>query len=261
MDILSEIAAQKRKRVDAAKVATPLRELLESADKQRQSATPHRFREALSRKAVNIIAEFKRRSPSKGLINAEATPELLARSYASGGAAAMSVLTEEDFFDGSIADFVTAKDAGELPMLRKDFILDEYQVYESAAIGADAVLLIVALLDDATLIKLRQLIEEELAMDALIEVHDSTEMQRAINAGGTLVGVNNRDLRTFNVSLDTSIELAQVATPGMILVSESGISSPAHIRRLSASGYRGFLVGESLMRAENSSDALRELIG
>jgi indole-3-glycerol phosphate synthase len=260
MDILTEILAQKRKRVEAAKVELPLAEVIERAAAQRASATPHRLRRALSSDSINIIAEFKRRSPSKGVINAELTLDQMARNYEAGRAAAMSVLTEADFFDGSIEDLKTVKQIVKLPVLRKDFIFDEYQVHESAMIGADAVLLIVAALDNATLLSLRELIEDKLGMDALVEVHDGDEMTRAIAAGAGLIGVNNRNLRTFNVSLDTSLKLAQAATPDMILVSESGISTKTDIQLLRQAGYQGFLIGESLMRSENPVAALSELM-
>lgn len=257
MDILGEILAQKRKRVAAAKAELPLAELIARAEEQ--GAASHLLRRTLLRDGVNIIAEYKRRSPSKGVINAGVTPEDIARQYQLGGAAAISVLTETDYFDGSIEDLKTVKRSASLPVLRKDFIVDEYQVYEAAMIGADAALLIVAALDDATLISLRKLIEEKLGMDALVEVHDEDELKRAVAAGATLIGVNNRNLRTFNVTLDTSLHLARNATPQTILVSESGISSRADIQVLRAAGFRGFLIGESLMRSNDATAALREL--
>jgi indole-3-glycerol phosphate synthase len=259
MDILAEIVTQRRKRVESAKTAVPLAEVIAGANKQRQLSDPHRLRQALSADRVNIIAEFKRRSPSKGIIKAAATPALMAQNYEVGGAAAMSVLTEPDFFNGSVADLTDVKQSSSLPVLRKDFVFDAYQVYESALIGADAVLLIVATLDDPALVKLRRLIEDELAMDALVEVHDEVEMRRATDAGATLVGVNNRDLKTFSVSLETSTKLARVADSGTILVSESGISTSADIQLLRNAGYKGFLIGESLMRSDNPAAALNEL--
>jgi indole-3-glycerol phosphate synthase len=210
---------------------------------------------------IKIIAEFKRRSPSKGAINAGADPQALARQYENGGAAAMSVLTEPDYFDGTLDDLLDVRKATQLPLLRKDFIVDEYQVYESAAAAADALLLIVAALNDSELRGLRELAENKLGMDALVEVHTAEEMRRAIDCGATLIGVNNRNLATFEVSLETSMELAAQAGPETILISESGIETADDIRRLRAAGYRGFLIGETLMRAEDPSALIAELAG
>jgi indole-3-glycerol phosphate synthase len=168
-------------------------------------------------------------------------------------------LTEEDYFDGSLDDLRAVKSAVKLPVLRKDFIFEEYQVYESAAAGADAILLITAALDDETLSHLRRLAEEELQMDALVEVHTSDEMKRANAAGATLIGVNNRDLRTFTVSLETSLSLAREAPPNALLISESGLHSSADLQCLRDAGYHGFLIGETLMRADDPADMLRNL--
>ena len=260
MDFLSEIAARKRERVEEAKQAVPLGELLPLARSARASARSRALSSRLERnRQINIIAEFKRQSPSKGAINAGADPVTTARAYQAAGAAAVSVLTEEDYFAGSLADLRAVRSAIQLPILRKDFIFDEYQVYETAAAGADALLLIVGLLNDATLLSLRRLTEDELGMDALVEVHDRGELQRAISAGARLIGVNNRDLRTFNVSLTTSEELARLAPADTILVSESGLS-PDAVRKLGELGYSGFLVGEVLMRADDPEAALREFM-
>lgn len=241
MDLLKEIIGKKRERVAAAK------------------ERGHRLRAALGGEGINIIAEFKRRSPSKGVIRADANVIEIARGYEAGGAAAMSVLTEEDYFGGSLDDLRAVKSAVQLPVLRKDFVFDEYQVYESAAAGADAVLLIVAALDDETLSRLRQLAEDDLGMDALVEVHTSEEMKRAVASGATLIGVNNRDLRTFEVSLDTSLALAREAPPGALLVSESGLKNTDDLERLFEAGYRGFLIGELFMSARDPEQALRKL--
>ena len=183
------------------------------------------------------------------------------RAYERGGAAALSVLTEEDFFGGSLTDLREAKAGTRLPVLRKDFVFDEYQVFESAAAGADALLLIVAALDDETLARLLRLTEEALEMDALVEVHTAEELERALDAGARIVGVNNRDLRTFEVSLETSVKLAARATADVLLVSESGLRGAGDIDRLRACGFRAFLVGETLMRAESPEAALRSLTG
>ncbi|HZI60372.1 MAG TPA: indole-3-glycerol phosphate synthase TrpC [Pyrinomonadaceae bacterium] len=253
MSFLSEIIERKRQRLAAAKRNAPL------GDFERRS-NPHRLRQALLSDRINIIAEFKRRSPSKGVIRADADLEQLARSYEAGGAAAISVLTEEDYFSGSLDDLRQVKKFVDLPALRKDFIFDEYQIYESAAAGADAVLLIVAALDDNQLVSLRKLVEDKLGMDALIEVHTSEEMQRAIACGANLIGVNNRNLHTFEVSLETSLSLAKGAPPGTVLISESGLNNSTDLARLRDAGYHGFLIGESLMRSQNPGAALRDLM-
>jgi len=261
VDFLSEIVAKKRERVETARAIVSDEEMFAKAMKMRVRAESHALLNALSGQGVNVIAEFKRRSPSRGLIRAEANPATIAESYKAGGAVAISALTEEDYFDGSLADLRSVKEAVDLPVLRKDFIIDEYQVYEAAAAGADAVLLIVAALDDALLTRLRQLAEDQLEMDALVEVHTGDELQRAVACGANLIGINNRNLSTFEVSLETSLQLASEAPAGVTLVSESGLHSSSDIRRLREVGYRGFLIGESLMRAERPEDALRGLIG
>jgi indole-3-glycerol phosphate synthase len=260
MDILSEIIATRRRGLEAAKRAAPFEQLRSTALEVRGNSKSHALREALRVDAVTVIAEFKRRSPSKGMIRENADAATIARSYQSAGAAAISVLTEENYFAGSLADLSAAREVVALPLLRKDFLFDEYQVYESAAAGADALLLIVAALDDETLARLLRLTEEELCMDALVEIHTKEEMLRAIGLGAKLIGVNNRDLRTFNVSIETSLELAQFASAEVVLVSESGLS-PDVVGELRAAGYSGFLVGESLMRAEDPELALRALRG
>lgn len=253
MSFLSEIIERKRQRVETLKQIVP-RESFEIR------LNSHRFRAALIRDRVNIIAEFKRRSPSKGVIRADADLKQIAKSYEAGGAAAISVLTEEDYFSGSLDDLRQVKKSVDLPALRKDFIFDEYQIYESAAAGADAVLLIVAALDDNQLVSLRTLVEDELGMDALIEVHTREEMQRAIACGANLIGVNNRNLHTFEVSLETSLSLAKEAPLGTVLISESGLNNSTDLARLRDAGYHGFLIGESLMRSENPGAALRDLL-
>jgi len=245
MNVLSEIIARKRERVREAK----------------SRVRPHAFRRALEIDGINIIAEFKRRSPSKGIIREGANPIEIARAYRAGGAVAMSVLTEEDYFAGSLEDLRQVKSAVDLPVLRKDFIVEEYQVYESAAAGADAILLIVAALDDELLVRLRRLAEDELQMDALVEVHTSEEMKRAAACGAKLIGVNNRDLRTFEVSLEMSLSLAREAPSEALLISESGLKNSDDLKRLHDVGYRGFLIGETLMRAEDPEQALRSFRG
>ena len=258
MNKLAEIIETKRRRVAADKLHLPMFALKMAARKRRDAAVAHLLRAALSNDGrTNIIAEFKRRSPSKGAIRGNADAASIARQYESGGAAAISVLTEEDYFSGSLADLRIIRETSKLPILRKDFILDEFQVYESANAGADALLLIVAALDDETLLRLRKLTEDDLGMDALVEVHTRDEMKRAIDSGATLIGVNNRDLTTFEVSLQTSIELAAIAPRDAILISESGIETHSDIERLRAAGYRGFLIGETLMRSHDPVVMLR----
>jgi indole-3-glycerol phosphate synthase len=257
VDILAKIMEVKRTRLSVSKSSVAFEELRDRAVGVRSRIKPHRLFSALSNdQRINIIAEFKRRSPSKGEIKTNADPASFAKAYESAGAAAVSVLTEEDHFHGSLDDLEAVRRAISLPILRKDFIFEEYQLYESAAAGADALLLIAAALDDETLGRLRRITEEELGMDALVEVHTTAEMGRAIRAGAKLIGVNNRDLGTFEVSLETSVNLAAMAPNGVVLISESGIGSAADIKRLRSLGYCGFLIGETLMRAQNPAETL-----
>ena len=257
MDLLSKIVASKRIRIEAAKGVVSMERIRQTAEEARTRARRHTLLVALeNNESVNIIAEFKRRSPSKGVIRENADAAATARSYESAGAAAISVLTEADYFDGSLDDLRVVRAAVSIPVLRKDFIVDEYQVYESAAAGAGALLLIVAALDDERLASLLRLTEEELGMDALVEVHTKAELERATASGAKVIGVNNRDLRTFAVSTQTSVDLAQFAPAGVVLVSESGLT-PSEVRKLKAVGYQGFLVGEALMRAKRPEQELR----
>ena len=258
MNVLSEIIAKKPERVEEAKTLGALETLRRDAFVRRESSTPHALRSALQNDGINVIAEFKRRSPSKGVIRADADLASIVQSYKAGGAVALSVLTEEDYFDGSLADLRTTKATVDLPVLRKDFLFDEYQVFEAAAAGADAILLIVSVLDDDQLESLRSL-AEELGMDALVEVHNADEMKRATASNAKLIGVNNRNLRTFQVSIETSLELARFAPRDALLVSESGLNNAADLQRLKNHGFHGFLIGESLMRARCPEAALREL--
>jgi indole-3-glycerol phosphate synthase len=218
------------------------------------------FAEALRREDhVKIIAEIKRRSPSKGVLREDFDPSAIARSYERAGAAAISVLTEEDFFDGSLDHLAAARAIAAIPILRKDFIFDESQILEAAQAGADALLLIVAILDDDLL---KRLIEatHKAGLDALVEVHTADEMGRAVRAGAQIIGVNNRDLRTFTVTLETSIRLARLAPEGVLLVSESGINTRDDIDRLREAGYKAFLIGEHFMRADDPGAALSRLV-
>jgi indole-3-glycerol phosphate synthase len=262
VNILSKIIEIKKSRVEFAKREVPPELIKEQATIRRKLQRSRALSGALKSGAdLNIIAEFKRRSPSRGEIRKNASPGTLATAYQTGGAKAVSVLTEQDHFAGSLDDLAATREATALPVLRKDFIFDEYQVYESAAAGADALLLIVAALNDDELMRLRHLTEAELGMDALVEVHDEREMKRADAAGSKLIGVNNRDLATFGVSLETSVKLAPQAPSGAILVSESGLNSSTDLQRLREIGYKGFLIGEALMRSEHPELALRAFMG
>ena len=217
------------------------------------------FAEALRAPGVSLIAEVKRASPSKGSIRPGLEVGPLVRAYEEAGARAVSVLTEEEHFLGSPDDLREAAAATRLPLLRKDFILDEYQLYEARAWGADAVLLIAALLPDETLRRLARL-ATELGLDVLLEVHDRSEMIRALQVEGVIIGINNRDLRTFTVSLETTLGLADLVPPERLLVSESGIWTHADIVRLAACGVNGVLVGESLLRNPDVGTAVTQLM-
>lgn len=208
---------------------------------------------------IKIIAEIKRRSPSKGIIRSDFDPGRIAERYAAWGAVALSVLTEEDFFEGSLAHLSAVRGLVRLPLLRKDFIFDAFQLYEACVAGANAVLLIVAILEDDLLTRLIKA-ADGLGLDALVEVHSAEEMLRASQAGASLIGVNNRDLTTFNVDLEASIELARLAPRGALLVSESGITTGKDIQRLLSAGFSAFLVGEHFMRAADPGAALAQLI-
>jgi indole-3-glycerol phosphate synthase/phosphoribosylanthranilate isomerase len=261
--ILSEILDRKRKVVARLRADPASRDLRDRALATRAKATPHRLLQALQSKSkkVNIIAEFKRRSPSAGTIRNDLSAPDISTRYERGGACAISVLTDEEYFGGSILDLAAIRASTALPLLRKDFIIDEIQIHESAAAGADAVLLIVAALDDAALARLRATAEDELSLDALVEVHTSEELHRALRAGARIIGVNNRDLRTFRTSLETSEHLIAEAPRDQIMISESGLQDPKSLCQLRALGFRGFLIGEALMRAPDPEAALRDFIG
>jgi len=260
--ILSEILDRKRGVVARLRADARTQDLRERALAIRAKATPHRLLRALqsNSRGVNIIAEFKRRSPSAGTIRSDLSATDVATRYERGGACAISVLTDEQYFGGSILDLAAIRASTALPLLRKDFVIDEIQIYEAAAAGADAVLLIVAALDGGTLAKLRTTAEDELGLDAVVEVHTSEELRRAVGADARIIGVNNRDLRTFRTSLETGERLITEAPRDRILISESGLQDPKSLRHLQALGFRGFLIGEALMRAGDPEAALREFI-
>jgi len=255
---LEEIIAATRERVAATRMSADLRALTAAAERHQ----PRGFREVLRRAAeagIKVIAELKKASPSKGLIRADFPVAELASELEGAGAAALSVLTDERFFQGSLGNLEIASEATRLPCLRKDFILDEFQLLEARAHRADAVLLIVAALTQTELTGLRRR-AGELQLDVLCEVHDGEELKRALDAGCETIGVNNRDLHTFRVNLNTSLHLAEAMPPGVVTVAESGIESGDDISRLRQAGFDAFLVGESLMRAPRPGEALRELL-
>jgi len=261
-NILSEIIDRKRQVVARLRADRASHDFRERALAIRRDATPHRFVQTLESEPqrLNIIAEFKRRSPSAGIISSDLSATEVARCYERGGACAISVLTDEEYFGGSIADLSAVRASTDLPIVRKDFIIDPIQIYEAAIAGADAVLLIAGALDDTALAKLRAIVENELALDALIEVHTSEELRRALNAGAKMIGVNNRSLQTFQVSLETSERLIAEAPRDRIMISESGLKTAKSLRHLQALGFRGFLIGEALMRATDPEAALSDLI-
>ena len=251
--VLAEIVAAHRRVADAD---TRTLGELERAALAGRPVRP--FRAALSAPGIGVIAEIKRRSPSKGELAPDLVPAVLAKAYAEGGADCLSVLTDVEFFGGSADDLDEARAACDLPVLRKDFTVSEADVYDARAMGADAVLLIVAALSQAELSVLR-LLAHELDMAALIEVHDDEELERALDAGAKLVGVNQRDLRTFEVDTARAERLAAAMPPGVVKVAESGIRDAADVARLAAAGYDAVLVGETLVTSPDPAQAVRML--
>jgi indole-3-glycerol phosphate synthase len=255
-DILEQIVARKRVRLEEAKRGFPQDQLLSELPTVMGGG---RLASALRRDAVNIIAEIKRSSPSRGVIRENFAPVSVARNYTANGAAAISCLTEEDFFGGSLDHLRRAREATPLPLLRKDFIFDEYQIYEAAHAGADAILLIAAILDGPRLNDLLK-VAYSVGLDAMVEVHDREDIEKALCYDVRMIGVNNRNLRTLETTLQTSFALASELPSEVALVSESGIRTREDIERLRAAGFHAFLIGEELMRAEDEGKALRELL-
>lgn len=255
--ILDEILAHKREEVARARAEMPLADIRAMA---RDVAPARDFAGALGRPGqVNLIAEVKRASPSKGLIRADFEPAAIARAYAQGGASAISVLTDRRFFQGDLAYVRMVKDAAPLPVLRKEFIVDPFQLYESRAAGADAILLIAAALGEEIPRYLE--LAAEAGLHCLVEVHDRCEMEQVLAAGARVIGINNRDLRTFETRLETTEALASLVPDDRVLVSESGIFTRADVERVAAAGARAVLVGEALMRADDIPAQVGALVG
>lgn len=257
--MLDGILASTREEVERRKRARPLAqegEVIESASPRR---APRRLRDALSGGGIGVIAEIKRRSPSAGVLRGDLDVASLAAAYEAAGASALSVLTEEPNFAGSLEDLETARGACELPILRKDFVVDPYQLHEAVAAGADAVLLIVAALSREELSGLRET-ANALGLDTLIEVHDEEELMSALAVGADMIGVNNRDLRDFSVDVGRTFKLLELMPAGVTVVSESGIGGAEQLRELERAGVAAALIGESLVRAEDPGAALEALL-
>ncbi len=255
MTILDEILAHKACEVAERARARPVATMRSAAE---AAPPPRGFAAALRERRPGVIAEIKKASPSKGVIRPDFEPAGIARAYEGAGAACLSVLTDERYFQGHHTYLTAARDATALPALRKDFVVDAWQVFESRALGADCILLIVAALDPDRLAEFDAL-ARDLGMDALIEVHDAAEVETALALGPTLIGINNRDLRTFETSLDTTLALLPAIPPEVTVVTESGIHTAGDVRRMRDSGVEAFLVGEAFMREEDPGDVLERL--
>jgi len=255
-DILERIVAARRRSLAIEKQATPAAKLEERAA---VAPPPRDFRAALTRGGINVIAELKKASPSRGVLRSAYNPAALAPALEEAGAAALSVLTEPEFFQGSLEDLTLARQTTSLPVLRKDFLFDPYQLYQARAAGADAFLLIAAILTTGELKRLITL-GKQLGMAALVEAHTGEELARALEAGAEIVGINNRNLKTFEVSVETSLRLIESLPEDCVAVSESGLSAAADLVRLRAAGFDAFLIGERLMQAADPAAALRELL-
>jgi len=254
--ILDKIIETKKKEVADAARTTPMEQLKEQAAAHPECRS---FLKPFRRRGVNIIAEIKRASPSKGIISQHLDAAQQARQYQKGGAAALSILTDEPFFQGCLEDLKQARQATTLPVLRKDFLIDPYQVYEARAAGADAILLIVRVLDEERLGELLEL-STALNMDALVEIHSGEDLKKASRIGATLIGINNRDLSSFDTDINTAVGLVDRLMPDQVPIAASGITGPDDIRRNLAAGIHNFLIGESLVRSKNPADFLRVLI-
>jgi len=256
-NMLAHIVERRREAIAHRKRVLP--EVALKLAVEKKAAPVRDFPGALTRPGFNVIAELKKASPSRGLLRADYQPAAVAPMLQAAGAAALSVLTEEEFFQGSLRDLKEVSKATQIPVLRKDFVVDPWQVWETRAAGADAFLLIVAILDDGAL---RELLElgRALKMEALVEVHSRDELKRAAGNGAKIIGVNNRDLKTFEVRLETSLELAQEIPDECIAVSESGIRAHGDLERLRGAGFDAFLIGEHLMTMPEPGNALRELL-
>ena len=255
---LDQIVAATRQRVEKTRLITDVRDL----ERRASMHVPRGFRQALKTKGqsgIAVISELKKASPSKGLIRADFHPAPLAKELEQAGAAALSVLTDEEFFQGSLQNLEVASSNVKIPCLRKDFMIDEFQVLEARAHSADAILLIVAALTQAELTTLARVAKEH-GLDVLCEVHDTEELQRALDAGCDLIGVNSRDLRTFKVDLQTTLQLAEKMPKNVLSVAESGIYNGADIARLRNAGYGAFLIGESLMKEKSPGETLKKLL-
>ena len=258
-DILNTILARKAEEVAARRAAVPLAELqARLADAPPLRGFARALHESIANGEPAVIAEVKKASPSKGVIRPDFRPAEIAMSYEMGGASCLSVLTDVDFFQGSDAYLQQAREACSLPVLRKDFVIDPYQIVEARVLGADCVLLIVSALDDNQLASLSNT-ALELGLDVLVEVHDVDELERALQVPVPLVGINNRNLRTFEVSLDTTLAMKDMVPADRLLVTESGITGPADVARMRAANVNAFLVGEAFMRFDEPGVGLREL--
>lgn len=261
-DILKKIVQRKREEIAQRQAALPLNALIEqlAGIDNPTRGFAQAIADQIERGEAGVIAEIKKASPSKGVIRTDFRPAEIAASYQRGGAACLSVLTDIDFFQGSDDYLKQARAACNLPVIRKDFIIDPYQVYEARLIGADCILLIVSCLDDDALLELNTL-AHRLGMDVLVEVHDAEELQRALPLNNRLIGINNRNLRSFEVSLDTTLDLLTQIPPDRIVVTESGIHTDADVARMRRHGVHAFLVGEAFMRAADPGEKLAGLFG